>query len=134
MEGDMQTEEERIIDEVAAFAEVWNRGDAVAAASFFTEDAVRVGAFGDRQQGRAELAEGFRKLFSGPMAGARVSQGRGEVRMLSPTFAVWDGSLEIGAPGGRTFKGHVVQVMQKIGDRWLVREGHPKFFPPPNPA
>jgi hypothetical protein len=65
------------------------------------------------------------------MAGAVVRQERGSVRMLTPEFAVWQGGLEITPPGSASpLKGYVVQVMKKVEGRWLILEGHPKFFPP----
>lgn len=128
-------DERAILSETEAFAEVWNKGDAQAAASFFTEDAVRVGAFGDVQRGRAEIEAAYDRLLHNTMPGAAVKQERGSVRVLSPVLAVWQAGLEIVAPGGSpAFKGHVVQVMQKVDGRWLVLEAHPKFFPPPPPA
>lgn len=123
--------EQQILDEVASFAQAWNAGDARAAAAYFTEDATRVGAFGDIQHGRPEIEAAYEKLFHQTMQSATVSQERGSVRMLTPEFAVWQGALEI-APGGNRpiIKGHVVQVMKKVQGRWLVLEAHPKFFPP----
>jgi uncharacterized protein (TIGR02246 family) len=146
-------EEEAIYREIEAFAEAWNRGDPEAAASFFTEDAVRVGAFGDIQRGRAEIEAAYDRLLHGTMAGATVRQERGWVRMLTSDLAVWQGGLEITPVGGPSMKGHVVQVMQRVqaeiggmpavgpwgfvadatgqwGKRWLIVEAHPRFFPP----
>lgn len=123
------TDEEAIYREVQAFAEVWNRGNANALAEFYTEDAVRVGAFGDIQHGRAEIEAAYDRLLHGTMPGATVRMERGTIRMLGPDLAVWQGGLEVVATGA-VLKGHVVQVMQKQGDRWLVVEAHPKFFPP----
>ena len=124
------TDEEAIYREIQAFTEVWNRGDARALAGFFTEDAVRVGAFGDIQHGRAEIEAAYERLLHGAMPGATVRQERGWVRMLNPDLAVWQGGLEVTPVGGSPMKGHVVQVMQRRGDRWLIVEAHPKFFPP----
>lgn len=124
-------DEQAIFSEIEAFTEVWNRGDARAAASFFTEDGVRVGAFGDVQHGRAELETAYKKLLHQTMTGAVAKQERGTVRMLSPELAIWQGGLEITPPNGPSLKGHVVQMMKKVEGRWLVLEAHPKFFPPP---
>jgi uncharacterized protein (TIGR02246 family) len=128
----MQSEDEQdIFMAVDAFAQKWNQGDASAAASFYTEDSVRVGAFGDIQHGREEIKAAFEKLFSQTMTGARVTQERGNVRMLSPELALWEGGLEIVSPGDRPpLKGYVVQVMKKVDGKWLVLEAHPKFYPP----
>ncbi|MBI4187509.1 MAG: SgcJ/EcaC family oxidoreductase [Chloroflexi bacterium] len=129
----MQTaEEQSIIKETEAFAEVWSKGDAKAAASFYTEDATRVGAFGDVQHGLAEIEAAYDKLLHQTMPGAKVKQERGSVRFLSSRLAVWQGGIEIIPPsGGPSLKGHVVQVMKKVKGRWLIFEAHPKIFPPP---
>ena len=99
--------------------------------SFFTDDGVRVGALGDRQQGRAEIAHGYERLLRGPFAGATVHQDPGTIRMLTPDLAIWQGGMEIVPKDGAPMKGHVVQVMKRVGTRWLVLEAHPKLFPPP---
>jgi uncharacterized protein (TIGR02246 family) len=128
----MSTDDEQaIFDETAAFAEAWNRGDAQAAAAFYTEDGARVGAFGDVQHGRAAIAAAYDRLWHQTMPGASVQQERGEVRRLSPELAVWQAGLQLTPPGRPALKGHVVQIMKKVGDRWLILEAHPKFFPPP---
>ena len=125
-------EHEAIIAETQAFAEAWERGDAKAAASFYADDGVRVGAFGDVQRGWTEIEHAYSRLFNQVMPGAKISQERGTIRMLALDLAVWQARIEI-TPAGEAspLRGHVVQVMQKIGDRWLVVEAHPKIFPPP---
>lgn len=125
------SDEQAILIETEAFAAAWNGGDAKAAASFFTEDGVRVGAFGDIQHGRAEIEAAYDRLLHQTMPGASVKQERGSVRILSPDLAIWQGGLEIVPPVGSPLRGHVVQVMRKVGERWLTLEGHPKIFPPP---
>jgi uncharacterized protein (TIGR02246 family) len=123
---------EAIQREVAAFSEVWSKGDAQGAAAFFTEDGVRVGAAGDVEHGRAEIAVAYDRLLHGPFAGATVTQERGTVRMLGADLALWQGRMQITpAGGGAPINGHVVQLMKKVGGRWLVLEAHPKLFPPP---
>ena len=125
-------DEQAIIRDTEAFAEAWNAADPEAAASFYHEDGVRVGAFGDRQVGRIEIAAAYDKLFHRTMPGATVSQERGSIRMLAPGLALWQAGIEIVPPGAATpLKGHVVQVMKKAEGRWLILEAHPKIFPPP---
>jgi uncharacterized protein (TIGR02246 family) len=127
-----QSETESIIGATQAFADAMNAGDAALAASFYTEDGVRVGGFGDTQRGRNELEAAYDRLLKETMPGVRMSQERGTVRMLAPDLAVWQGGLEILIPGNdEPIRGHVVQVMKKIGGRWLILEAHPKLFPPP---
>lgn len=129
----MQSADElAIFSETEAFAEAWNKGDARAAATFFTDDGVRVGAFGDVQHGRTEIEAAYDRLMYHTMPGAILKQDRGSIRMLSPELAVWQAGIEITPPGGGPpLQGHVVQVMKKVDGRWLVLEAHPKIFPPP---
>ena len=126
------SEEQAIINETAAFAEAWSKGDARAAASFFADDGTRVGAFGDVQHGRVEIEAAYERLLHQTMPGAVVKQERGNVRMLSPELVIWQAGIEIIPPGGGpSLQGHVIQVMKKVDGRWLILEGHPKIFPPP---
>jgi uncharacterized protein (TIGR02246 family) len=126
-----QVEMETIIAETQAFVKAMNAGDAAAAASFYTDDGVRVGGFGDMQHGRDEIEAAYIRLLNETMAGAQLNQEPGTVRMLTPELAVWQGRLEIVIPGTEgPIRGHVVQVMKKVGDRWLILEAHPKLFPP----
>ena len=131
----MNSDEEAIIAEVEAFSIAWSRGDAKAAADFYTQDGVRVGAMGDTQEGREQIERAYEKLLGGPFAGASVTQERGGVRMLTPDLAIWRGAMQIQpADGGPAMRGHVVQVMKKADERWLILEAHPKLFPSPPPG
>jgi uncharacterized protein (TIGR02246 family) len=126
------TDVEGIYREIQAFSEAWSKGDAKAAALFYTEDGVRVGAMGDIEHGRAEIEAAYGRLLHGPFAGATVTQERGTVRMLAPDLALWQGGMQITpARGGAPLKGHVIQLMKHVSGRWLVLEAHPKLFPPP---
>ena len=127
-------EEDAIYAEATAFLEAWNKGDAKSLTDFFTEDAVRVGAFGDIQHGKKEIGEAYHKLLTQAMSGAQVKQDKGEVRMLSPELAVRKGNIEIIRPDGVSMKGYIVEVYKKVNGRWLILESHPKLFPPPPPA
>jgi len=127
--------EETIYAETEAFREAWNKGDVKLVTSFFTDDAIRVdgvGAFGATQRGKKELEAAYDRLFNQTMKGIQMKYlDRGEVRMLSPDFAVWQGNLEIIRPDGISTKGHVVEIFKKVKDRWLIVEAHPKFPTPP---
>ncbi len=121
---------EAILERNRAFATAWNEGDAEAAAGFFAEDGVRVGAMGDVQHGRAEIETAYRQLLNGPLSGASVAQETGEVRLLTDDLAVWSAAMKIQrSDGSPAMKGHVVQVMKKVDGRWMILEAHPKLFP-----
>lgn len=128
-------DEQTIMNETNSFADAWSKGDAKAAAGFYTEDGRRVGAFGDIQNGRLEIEAAYDRLLHQTMPGAVAKQERGSVRMLTPELAVWQGGLEIiPADGGAALKGFVVQVMKKVKNRWLIIEAHPKLYPPARPG
>ena len=115
----MRDESESIIAETQKFSQAWNQGDAKLAASFFTGDGVRVGAFGDVQRGLAQIEAAYDRLLHQTMPGAKVAQDSGSVRMLTEDLAIWQGGIEITPPNGSPLlKGHVVQVMKKVNGRW----------------
>jgi hypothetical protein len=93
-----------------------------------------VGAGGEVQRGRAEVEAAYERLLHGPFDGARVTQGRGTVKMLGSDLALWQGGMRItpSAPGA-PIEGYVVQIMKKVAGRWLVLEAHPKLYPPRSP-
>jgi uncharacterized protein (TIGR02246 family) len=131
-ENIMTKSEESIYMGNDRFLEAWNQGDAKAAASFYTEDGVRVGAMGDIEHGREEIATAYDNLMHKAMPGAKAKMEKGSIRILTPELAVWQGGLEIQKPDGSpAMKGYVVQVMKKVNNKWLILEGHPKLFPPP---
>src|SRR5688500_319907 len=109
-------DEEAIYSESEAFRQARNKGDARRVSSFSTDDAIRVdgvGATGVTQRGRAELETAYERLFRQTMPGAQMKYPeRGEVRMLSPELAVWQGNLEVVRPDGTTLKGHVVEIFK----------------------
>jgi len=122
-------DEQAIERQVDAFPQAWNTRDAQALAVLFTEDAVRVDAFGDVQRGRHEIAAAYHRLLHDRMPAARVHTERGTVRLLSPELALWQGGLEILLSQGPPLRGHAVQLMRREGSRWLILEAHPKLFP-----
>jgi uncharacterized protein (TIGR02246 family) len=123
---------EAIYRENQDFAAVWNKGDAKGLASFYTEDAVRVGATGEISHGRAEVEAAYDRLLHGPFTGAKVSVERGNIRILAADLALWQGAMQIDPGSGKPpIKGYVVQLMKNVSGRWLVLEAHPRLFPPP---
>src|SRR5262249_44865394 len=90
---------EAIYREIRAFSDAWSKGGGRGAASFYTEDGVRVGAAGDVEHGLAEIEAAYDRLLHGPFSGATVTQERGTVRMLTSDLAFWQGGMQI-TPAG----------------------------------
>jgi uncharacterized protein (TIGR02246 family) len=127
----MLDENDMIRKETKAFTEAWNRGDARAAAAFFTENGLRVGAFGDVQNGRDEIEAAYTRLLHETMPGATVNQDEGSIRILSSDLAIVQGGIEIIPPGDASpLRGYIVEIRKKVGGRWLILEAHPKLYPP----
>ena len=130
----MSDDERDIIELHGVFAAAWSRGDSTAAAATYTEDGVRVGAFGDIQHGRAEIKAAYDRLLGGQFKGASATFGAQSVRILSSDYAIWQAPMEIHPAGGAApVKGYAIDVMRKVGGRWLTLEAHPKLFPPQPP-
>jgi uncharacterized protein (TIGR02246 family) len=127
-----EKDEQAIYKETELFMEAWNQGDAKAAASFYTEDGVRVGAMGDIEHGREEIEKAYDILMRKAMPGAKAKQDKGTIRMLTPELAIWQGGLEIQkSDGSPPMIGYVVQVMKKVNGKWMILEAHPKLYPQP---
>lgn len=116
-----------------AFAKAWSAGDVKALLPLFADDAVRVGARGDVQNGKAQIKEAFEKLLAGPFKGASVKLSPPTLRMLSAELALKEGPFEIAVAGGPPVQGFSVEVMKKVNGAWLILETHPKLFPPAPP-
>jgi len=125
-------DEESIYKENDSFLEAWNQGDAKVVASFYTVDGVRVGAMGDIEHGREEIATAYDNLMHKAMSGAKAKMEKGSIRILTPELVIWQGGLEIQKPDGSpAMKGYVMQVMKKVNNKWMILEAHPKLFPLP---
>ncbi len=125
----MGTDEKEILERTGQVLAAWQRGDAKGAVANLAEDAVRVGAFGDIQHGRAEIEAAYQKLFSGPMKGARV-RWEPTVHFLASDVAACEGQLTIQPPDGAPISGYALDLWKKRDGRWWLVEGHPKFYPP----
>lgn len=73
---------------IQELGEAWDRGDADAYASLFTEDADYVVFDGTHLKGRQEIAEAHRPLFERFMKGSRLVTESSSLRFLSPDVAL----------------------------------------------
>jgi uncharacterized protein (TIGR02246 family) len=127
-------DETAILEMHDRFTAAWSSAAIDKLLPLFTSDARRVGAAGDVQQTPAELRATFDRMLNGPFKGAKVSVERGTVRLLTPELALWEAPMTIELGGGKPpMRGHVHDVMKKVGGTWLILETHPKLFPPPPP-
>ncbi len=133
-------EEDAVKARVAEFIAAFNKGDAKAAATFFTDDAMLVNPAGISGKGNAEVE----KVLAGDSAtilkDTKMEMKVVEFRAIGKD-AAWV-ELEhtvMGAkgPDGKalpTLTFHVPTLMVKKGKNWQVAEARPYAYLPPPPA
>jgi uncharacterized protein (TIGR02246 family) len=106
-------------------AETWNAHDARAYAALFAEDGDVVNVLGWWWKGRAEIAEKLTAAFAFVFRESTLTITDTKVRFLTPQIAVahvtWTmtgARTPPGAPEPR--QGIQTQVLQKVGDKWLI--------------
>ena len=129
---DIANEEKNIMDKSAAFQEAWNKADAKTLSTFYTEDAFRIGAYGNVQNGKAEIEAAYNQIFQTTFPGSSIRQEQGTIRMLGSDFALKRGGFElVPADNQPVIKGHIIEIYKKVNGDWLIMESHPRFYPPP---
>lgn len=101
----------------------WNRRNADAFASSFTEDGYVIGFDGSQMAGQAEIASTLRQIFTDHLTGIYLSRVR-EVRLLSPGVALLRAVAGI-VPHGQSdinpaLNAHQTLVATKHDDQWRV--------------
>lgn len=126
---DVLTVEEEIQKDRDAFVKAWNDNDAEALAKCFTEDAVRVGFYGEKSRGRKEIEKAHQDVFE-RLHEPQIMFDKGETRKLGEDYVVWQGGFEIKKnTEPKRIKGYTVIVYKKEKDRWLIVEAHPRLVP-----
>lgn len=122
------------------YVKAFNAGDADAAAATYTPEASHTYALGYTHHGRAEIAQGLRELFAGPLKGARLSIASLKVRLLTPDIAVEEESFSLiglrSADGQAQpdVNGLCLAVYQRQGAEWFAAAVQcllPPAGPPP---
>jgi uncharacterized protein (TIGR02246 family) len=122
-------EEAAILAEVDAYIEALNSGDTKKSISFFANDAVRIDAFGDVEVGCVAIEAALDNMIHRTNAGAKFDIPiPGDVRMLTPEYAIMRGPFDLVRPNGQRIPGYVTLTYHKEGDRWLIIEANPKYF------
>lgn len=101
-----------VLDHLVA---AWERHDAEAYGDLFTEDASYITYVGTFYQGRRDIAESHRTLFTGFLKGTRLADEILGIRFHGPAVAVVNGR-------GDTYKGKRPKKLGKIQTYTLVRE------------
>lgn len=122
-------DEEKIFKATSDFQNAWNTGDEKNLASYFAVNCLRVGAFGEIQNGRSEVEKAYAQLLKKELPGSKINNERGTIRFLSPELATWQGPFEIFSSGAKSIKGYTLLILKKQDNNWLIEEMHPKIYP-----
>jgi uncharacterized protein (TIGR02246 family) len=123
--ADQQQDEAEIRDVQARQAETWNRHDAKAYASLFTEDADVVNVLGWWWRGRPEIETKLTAAFAFVFRDSTLTISEVQVKFLTPQIAVahvrWTmvgAKTPPGMPEPR--QGIQTQVLRKQAVKWLI--------------
>ncbi len=123
---------------VARFAEAFNRFDAAAVASFWTDDGTLMNPLGNSGEGRPAIERVFREdaqaILEGTTSRFLIQRVRhvGGCAFLDLEHHVQDFRMPDGSRG--TVKLHVVALAQKQGDEWRWLDVRPyRFVERPGP-
>ena len=111
--------------QVDQFAASWNKGDAKAAAQFFSDDGDYVSSTGQRGDGRAGVEKVLTEQYTGVYKGATLKNTVTSIRFLKPDVAIVNGTFEVSGmqgPDGKALpvrKGLSTIVAVKQGDKWV---------------
>ena len=119
------SDESAIVQLQTRQADAWNRHDAAAYASLFTQDGDVVNVLGWLWHGRAEIERKLTAAFAFVFKDSRLVITDVRVRPLSPTVAVahvrWTMTGMRTPPGmPEPREGIQLQVLTKLGNEWLI--------------
>lgn len=104
---------------VAAYAEVFNKGDLAALSAVWAADAEYIDEQGTVTQGRDAITALF-KQYLAELKGAKVAFKVTSVRALTADIAMQDGTSTITMPDGSVDEGRFTAVWVKKNGKWLI--------------
>ena len=133
---DESTERRAIHQLGQTLQDAWNRGDAAAYASLFTDDASFVAWNGSYGCGRQAIENAHRRLFDGPLAGSRMAlaaydaepAGPESLRFVRPDVAIMvtSGAVTLAGQSATGQDRESVQTFVLVNNsrRWQVTAFH----------
>jgi len=132
-------DEDAIKARVAAFIDLFNKGDAKAMAAFWVEDGTIVNPVGIMGKGRAEIEKVIATDLAMFLKGTKMTMTVVSVRMVGKDAAFIE--IEHGVTGAMGPDGkplppitfHVPSLMVKKGKEWMIADARPYAYLPPPP-
>jgi len=115
---------------VASYVDAFNRGDARALASQWSDDGEYLSSSGERIQGRKSIEEAFEAFFA-ENAGTRIEVSSPSVRLATTEVAIEEGTARAVEPGEAPTESSYIAVHVKQGGRWLLHSVRETELPSP---
>jgi uncharacterized protein (TIGR02246 family) len=130
------TAHEQITALLEGFCEPWNSGDIAGLAACYTEDGRLISPFGHDARGREAVRALYQQFIGdGPLQGSQTTMDVEDVRQLGDDAAIVDCRQVIDGGDLGRLDLHLVTVVRRDGDGWLIVEARPyAFVPLPVPA
>ena len=112
-------DEKAIQAELDSYVAAFNKGDLNGLLDHFAADADYINDSGKQYQGKAALAELFKRALA-DLKGSKLKAAITSFHFLRPEVAVADGSTELTAPDGTTDNGRFTAIWTKTGDKWVL--------------
>ena len=128
---DKDKEGDAIFERAQAFAAAFDKGDAKAVASFWTQDGDYTDQSGKQLKGRGAIAKAFAGFFA-ENRGAKLRIDSESLRFVTPEVAVEDGVTEvIPADGGPPSRARYTIVHVKKDGKWYLSSVRDAAYSPP---
>ena len=109
----------------------WNKGDAKALASLYSQNALRMQPTGAPLVGRAAIEQSFVQNFAGPWKGSKLALTVGRVQQINADVRLQEGTYEVtGGTGGPT-RGRYLNTIVRESGAWKLAAVVPVPDTPP---
>lgn len=126
-------DENAIRASIHSYVDAYNRGDAKAVASHWSESGEWTSPSGERFQGKAAIEKELAVLFAANR-GVRIEVMRPSVRIVSADAAVEEGTVRVLRPGQTPSDSTYLAVHVKKGGQWKLDSVHETALPEEPPA
>ena len=109
-------------------------GDWKGVGNLYVEDGVTLTSAGEWRRGRAQIEKGGAAASTGWRKGAKYVTTIDSARLLAPTVAIADGTLEISTIAGESRMGNITYILVKSGDAWRISDTRSMVPTPAGPT
>jgi uncharacterized protein (TIGR02246 family) len=117
--GETESEQAAIRRCVEAYVEAYNRGDAKAVASMWSDSGVWISPNGEKFSGRKAIAEALANLFE-ENQGSRIEVSDPDIRLVTDDVAIEEGTVVVVGPGQPPVTSTYVAVHVKKDGHWKL--------------